>query len=227
MTDVIILHGAWHQPAHYDGLCDELRSQGLRVEVPDLYGLSLADSTTLVEDIVAHADRAPLVLGHSFGGVTAATVRGTAGIVFLTAWLLDAGESPAQLLAEVEKQDGAPPSGLALVPDDAGRLGVDPADARVNLYGDVDDDTAARAVELLRPEPPSIFAATPARVSWRDVPSLYIAGRDDHAIPASLAARFAARCDTSQTWQCSHSPFLSRTSAVADVVHQQLRSARR
>jgi hypothetical protein len=121
---------------------------------------------------VAHANQAPLVLGHSFGGVPAATVRGTAGIVFLTAWLLDAGESPAQLLAEVEQQEGAPPSGLALVPDAAGRLGVDPADARTNLYGDVDDTAAARAVDLLRPEPASIFTATPTRVSWRDVPSL-------------------------------------------------------
>ncbi|MEY9860548.1 alpha-beta hydrolase superfamily lysophospholipase [Catenulispora sp. GAS73] len=227
MTDVIILHGAWHQPAHYDDLSDELRSRGLRVAVPDLYELSLDDSTALVEDIAADADLAPLVLGHSFGGVTAATVRGTAGIVFLTAWLLDAGESPARLLAEVEQRDGAPPNGLALVPDAAGRLGVDPADARVNLYGDVDDKTAARAVELLRPEPASIFAASPARVAWRDVPSLYIAGSDDHAIPASLAARFAAHCDSSQTWQCSHSPFLSQTSAVADVVQQQLRTAHR
>jgi len=222
VTDVIILHGAWHQPAHYDDLSNELRARGLRVEVPDLYELSLDDSTTLVEDIVAGADRAPLVLGHSFGGVTAATVRGTAGIVFLTAWLLDAGESPAQLLAEVEQRDGAPPTGLALVHDAAGRLGVDPGDARANLYGDVDDKAAARAVELLRPEPPSIFAATPDRVSWRDVPSLYIAGSEDRAIPASLSARFAARCDSSQTWQCGHSPFLSRTSAVADVVHRRL-----
>ena len=227
MTDVIILHGAWHQPAHYDDLANELRSRGLHVAVPDLYELSLDDSTALVEDIVAGADQPPLVLGHSFGGVTAATVRGTAGIVFLTAWLLDSGESPARLLAEVEQHDGAPPTGLALAPDATGRLAVDPDDARANLYGDVDDKAAARVVELLRPEPASVFAATPTRVSWRDVPSLYIAGSEDHAIPASLSARFAARCDSSQTWECSHSPFLSQTSAIADVVHEQLRSAHR
>lgn len=227
MTDVIILHGAWHQPAHYDDLSDELRSRGLSVAVPDLHELSLDDSTALVEDIAADADLAPLLIGHSFGGVTAATVRGTAGIVFLTAWLLDTGESPAGLLAELEQRDGAPPTGLALLPDATGRLAVDPTDARTNLYGDLDDKTAARAIELLRPEPPSVFAASPTRVAWRDVPSVYIAGSQDHALPAALAARFAAHCDTSQTWQCSHSPFLSRPSAVADVVQQQLRSAHR
>ncbi|WP_163569357.1 alpha/beta fold hydrolase [Fodinicola feengrottensis] len=101
MTDVIILHGAWHQPAHFDALVGLLRSRDLSVEVPDLYELSLDDSTGLVEDIVAAANRPPLVLGHSFGGVTAGTVNGAQKLILLAGWLLDVGESPAQLIAQV------------------------------------------------------------------------------------------------------------------------------
>ncbi|MDX3371189.1 alpha/beta hydrolase [Streptomyces sp. ME02-6987-2C] len=227
MTDVIILHGAWHQPAHYDDLVRLLRLQGFSVEVPDLYLLSLEDSTGLVEDIIATSEQPPLVLGHSFGGVTAGTVRGAEGLIFLAGWLLDVGESPGQLLAEVEKETGVPAAGLIAEPDSNGRLRLDPVDAQKNLYGDVDEPTAARAVELLRPEPPSIFGATPSHVSWRDTPSIYIGGRDDHAIAAPLISRFAARCSASETWKTSHSPYLSHPTAVADLVQRRRRNAGR
>ncbi|MEU0937348.1 alpha/beta hydrolase [Embleya sp. NPDC005971] len=225
MTDVIILHGAWHQPAHYDDLVGLLRSRDLSVEVPDLHELSLADGTALVEDIVTASEQPPLVVGHSFGGVTAGTVRGAAGLIFLAGWLLDVGESPAQLLEEVAKETGAPVEGLLATLDDNGRLRLDPEDARKNLYGDVDEAAATRAIELLRPEPPSIFGATPGHVSWRDTPSLYVAARDDRAIAAPLVGRFAARCSASETWESSHSPHLSRTAAVADLIHRRRRNA--
>ncbi|GGP02223.1 alpha/beta hydrolase [Nonomuraea glycinis] len=74
---MIILHGARRQPAHYDELAGLLYSRGLSVAVPDPYELSLDDSTGLVDDIVPASERQPLVLGHSFGGVTAGTVRVT------------------------------------------------------------------------------------------------------------------------------------------------------
>lgn len=217
---MIILHGAWHQPAHYDELVGQLRAQDLSVEVPDLYQLSLEHSAALVEDIVATSERPPLVVGHSFGGATAGMVRGAEALIFLAGWVLDAGESPAQLLAEVERETGVPATGPIAAPDSTGRLRLDTADARQSLYGDVTEPTVTRALELLRPEPPSLFGATPSRASWRDTPSIYIAGRDDRALPAPLVSRFAARCSTSETWKASHSPYLSDPVAVADLVQR-------
>ncbi len=70
MRPLIILHGAWHQPAHFEGLVERLRSQGVEVAVPDLAGHSLAQSTQLVQDLVDQSTQEPVVLAHSFGGVT-------------------------------------------------------------------------------------------------------------------------------------------------------------
>ncbi|WP_211304534.1 hypothetical protein [Umezawaea tangerina] len=64
MTDVIILHGAWHRPAHYDDLAGLLRSRGLTVEAPDLHGLPPDDSTALVEEVVTASAR-PTCSGRS------------------------------------------------------------------------------------------------------------------------------------------------------------------
>ncbi|WP_433203025.1 alpha/beta fold hydrolase [Nocardia sp. CA-107356] len=218
MTDVIILHGAWHQPAHYTELADLLRTRDLSVEMPDLYELSLAESTAKVEAIVTESPKPPVVVGHSFGGVTAGTVRGAAGLIFLNSWILDVGESPAALL---EQTPGEPGEGLLAFPDADGRLRLDPDDARAKLYGDVEESVATRAVELLRPEPPSIFAATPTRVSWRDTPSIYLRGQQDRTIAMPLPDRFAARCSRTETWDTSHSPYLSRPAAVGDLIQRQ------
>ncbi len=217
---MIILHGAWHQPAHYAGLADLLRARDLSVEVPDLCELPLAESTAKVEDIVSGSSEPPVVVGHSFGGVTAGTVRGAAGLVFLASWILDVDESPATLLAETP---GEPGEGLLALPDADGRLRLDPDDARTKLYGDVDEPAATRAVELLRPEPPSIFGATPTRVSWRDTPSIYLRGQRDRTIATPLPDRFAARCSRTETWDTGHSPYLSRPAAVADLIQRQRR----
>ncbi|MFE2728490.1 alpha/beta hydrolase [Kitasatospora sp. NPDC059327] len=218
MTDVIILHGAWHQPAHYAELADLLRARDLSVEVPDLYELSLAESTEKVEAIVSGSSEPPVVVGHSFGGVTAGTVRGAAALVFLNGWILDVGESPAAVLAETP---GEPGEGLLALPDADGRLRLDPDDARAKLFGDVDEPAATRAVRLLRPEPLSIFDATPARVSWRDTPSTYLRGRQDRTVVTPLPDRFAGRCSRAELWDTSHSPYLSRPAAVADLIERQ------
>lgn len=212
---MIILHGAWHQPAHYAELAALLNSRGLSVEVPDLYGLSLTESTATVEAIVSSASKSPVVVGHSFGGVTAGTVRGAAALVFLSSWILDVDESPATVLAQTP---GEPGEGLVVLPDADGRLRPDPEDARAKPYGDVDEPAAARAMELLRPEPPSIFNATPTRVSWRDTPSVYVRGLRDRTIATPLPDRFAGRCSRTETWDTGHSPHLSRPAAVADLI---------
>ncbi len=215
---MIILHGAWHQPAHYTELADLLRGLDLSVEVPDLYELSLAESTAKVEAIVSRSPEPSVVVGHSFGGVTAGTVRGAAALIFLNSWILDVDESLAKVLAETP---GEPGKGLLALPDADGRLRLDPDDARAKLYSDVDEPAAARAVELLRPEPPSIFAATPAHVSWRDTPSVYLRGQQDRTIATPLPDRFAARCSRTETWDTGHSPYLSRPAAVADLIQRQ------
>ncbi|MGI5447485.1 alpha/beta hydrolase [Streptomyces sp. CA-243310] len=218
MTDVIILHGAWHQPAHYAELADLLRARDLSVEVPDLYELSLAESTAKVEAIISGSSEPSVVVGHSFGGVIAGTVRGAASLIFLNSWILDVGESPAKVLAETP---GEPGEGLLALPDGDGRLRLDPDDARAKLYGDVDEPAATRAVELLRPEPLSIFDATPTRVSWRDTPSIYLRGQRDRTIATPLPDRFAGRCSRAETWDTGHSPYLGRPAAVADLIQRR------
>jgi hypothetical protein len=222
MINVIICHGAWHQPAHFRTLVDRLEHDGLAVEVPDLGGLSLPESRELVQGIVDSSQRPPLVVAHSNGGITAGTVRGAASMLFLAAWVLDAGESPQSLIEDVQRRTGARGAPLDVTVDGEGLLRLDGDGARAGLFADCDDETAALAVSLLRPEPPAIFAATPTDAAWKGTRSFYLAGSEDRAIVPELVATFASRCSASETWPTSHSAYLSRPDDVAALIRRQL-----
>lgn len=222
MTDVLICHGAWHQPAHFRDLVVQLERAGCEVEVPDLGGLSLPDSRKLVQDIVDGSDRAPLLVAHSNGGITAGTVRGASSTLFLAAWVLDVGESPQSLIEDVQRRTGAQGAPLAMEVDSEGLLRLEEVGARVGLYADCDDETAALAVSLLRPEPPSIFSVTPTDAAWRSTRSFYLAGSDDRAIPSGLVTMFASRCSESEIWPTGHSAYLSRSADVAELIRRQI-----
>ncbi len=217
-----MLHGAWHQPAHFDDLAGRLRRQGVELTAPDLGGRSLAEGTALVQGAVDRAAEPPVVLAHSLGAVTATGLRGVAHLLFLAGFVFDEGESPQDWIARVAEQTGRPAAPLPLEVDDDGLTRLDPAGAREGLFADCDDDVADRAVGLLRPEPGAIFAAAPAHAAWRDVPSTYVAARDDRAIVPEMVAAFAARCTTTVTWPTSHSAYLSRPDDVVALVHGHL-----
>ncbi|GLY20080.1 hypothetical protein Kisp01_70940 [Kineosporia sp. NBRC 101677] len=223
MTDVIFLHGAWHQPAHYAYVAECLRAQGLTVELPDLHMLSLAESVAKVQAVVDDSPRPPVVVGHSFGGLTAGSVTGAAVYVFLTAWVLLANESPGELLAKVRADTGEEPELLATHLDDAGLLHLDPTDARRKLYIGVSDRDAATATALLRPEPPSIFGAAPEAAPWQHGTSVYVAGIQERTIAPSLVDLFASRCSTSLTWPTGHAPHLTHPDDLVQVIIEAAR----
>jgi hypothetical protein len=220
MTDVVLLHGAWHQPAHFDDLVERLADAGLRAAVPDLLGRAPAEGRRAVEEIVAAAPRPPLLVTHSMGGVVGGAVTGAARVLHMAAWILDVDESPMQLIRQDVERTGIPPTALPMAPDAAGDLRLDPDGARAGLYADCTDAVAERAIALLRAEPPAIFAAAPPAATWPDVPSHYLAGSADRSMSASLTAMFAARCTTSETWPTSHSAYLSRPERVVALIRQ-------
>ena len=108
---VVLVHGAFADASGYGGVIRRLQAEGLAVRAPmnPLRGLAfdadaIARYTTSIEGPV-------LLVGHSYGGAVisqaAPAVKDVAGLVFLSAFALDAGEScasvqepfPASLLA--------------------------------------------------------------------------------------------------------------------------------
>jgi pimeloyl-ACP methyl ester carboxylesterase len=222
---IVLVHGSYHQPAHYDALASRLAALTDSVTVPDIGMLPLTESITLVQDIVDKATAPPVVVGHSFGGAVVGTLHGVRHMVFLSGWVLDVGETAGALLANVSAEDptaGAEFSQALRFSPDGSSAWIDPEAATSLFYADCSPEVTARAVELLRPDTTLNFTLSPTAAEWKTTPSRYVATRHDRTWPPSLAEEFARRCTDVVSVDTGHSPFLCAPDRTADIIRDCL-----
>ena len=217
MVSVVLVHGLWHDPAHFDLVAAPLRAGGVEVAVPQLHRGSLAADTAAVQEVVDAMAAPPVVLGHSYGGSVITGLVGVAHLVYVAAFVPDHGQSAASL-------GGAEaPVGAAVRRRSDGCSEIDPDQAVAVLYADCPDDLAAWAVGLLRPQAPGCGRGIPERVAWRTTASTYAVCAEDRVVDPDLQRRLAQRCTTAREWATSHSPFISRPDLVLGVLEHALR----
>ncbi|MFI9171759.1 alpha/beta fold hydrolase [Streptomyces lincolnensis] len=216
MAAVVLVHGLYHRPEHFDAVADRLRTAGTHVVVPELHRGSLPDDTAAVQAAVDSLHEPPLVLGHSYGGSVITGVRGAGHLVYLAAFIPDAGESAASLGgASPQLQD-------AITPEPDGSTSLHPDRALDTLYGDCPEPLAAWAVGLLRAQAPGCGRGAPEYHSWKHTPSTYVVCAQDRAIDPGLQRRMASRCTDVREWQTGHSPFVGQPDLVVDLLRQLL-----
>ncbi|MCL6281802.1 alpha/beta hydrolase [Streptomyces albidoflavus] len=91
MGGVVLVHGLYHQAGHFGVVAAGLRRVGVEVVVPELHRGSLREDTRVVQEAVDGFGVAPVVVGHSYGGSVITGVRGAGHLVYLAAFVLDAG----------------------------------------------------------------------------------------------------------------------------------------
>ena len=221
---LLLVPGAWHGPWVWDALRAQLgdvpvETVALRSVGDDPATLGdLYDDARVVREAAAAIDGPVVVCAHSYGGAVAS--QGLAGlpqvkrIVYLAAFMLDAGES---LLAAA---GGTPPPWWDV--RDGYLLVTAPEEV---FYHDVKEGTAGQAVAQLRPLA-SITTEQPlTAAAWHDVPSTYIICDDDRAFPPGGQEALAARADRVRHLPTSHSPMLCDPAALATLLRDELADA--
>lgn len=213
---VVLVHGLYHRPEHFDRVAQGLRSAGIAVVVPELHRGSLEADTTAVQAAVDSLEEPPLLLGHSYGGSVITGVRGARHLVYLAAFVLDAGESAATLGgASAQLQD-------AILPEPDGSTSLHPDGAADVLYGDCSDPLAAWAVGLLRPQAPGCGRGVPRRHGWKDTPSTYVVCGRDRAVDPALQRTMSSRCTEVREWGTGHSPFVGHPELLVELLRELL-----
>jgi pimeloyl-ACP methyl ester carboxylesterase len=218
---VVLVHGAWHGPWAWDEVERRLADEGLDVLTVDLPSVGedsdadadLDDDAAAVRAVIDSVDGPVVVVAHSYGG--APTTQGAAGadnvahIVYLTAFMLDEGESLFGLVGGVAPD-------WWLVADDGETLLPDRPEEI--FFNDVSEDATRAAVEQLAPHRMAAFTAPVGAVAWRDVPTTYVICDRDNAIPVPAQEMLAGRADNVTRLDASHSPFLSQPDAVVGII---------
>ncbi|MGQ4420721.1 alpha/beta hydrolase [Streptomyces sp. SAS_269] len=212
MNGVVLVHGLYHDPRHFDLLVGELAAAGVEVAVPELHRGSLPADTEAVQAVVDAMREPPLVVGHSYGGSVITGLTGAAHLVYLAAFVPAEGESAARLGGSTRLLASS------IVQDGDGVTHVDSAAAGEVFYADAPMERAAWAASLLRPQKPGCGRGVPERQSWKNTPSTYVICTQDRAIEPGLQREMSRRCSRTLTWHTSHSPFISHPDRVAAVL---------
>jgi pimeloyl-ACP methyl ester carboxylesterase len=218
---IVLVHGAWHGPWCWGKLLLPLRERGYTVVTPA--NPSSGPDPTSLGDLYDDADhlRATLsgidgevvVVAHSYGGCVA--TEGAAGaknvkrLVYLTAFMLDEGESLFETVGGVE-------------PDwwlkDSQELSLLPGRPEDRFFNDCSEEDTANAVSRLEPQSLSAVKQPVRSVAWRDIPSAYVICDQDNAIPVFAQELLSERAQEVRRLPASHSPFLSMPDKVVELI---------
>jgi pimeloyl-ACP methyl ester carboxylesterase len=115
--NIVLVHGGFVDGAGWEGVYKILKRDGYNVSVVQNPTISLDDDVAVTKRILAAQDGPAILVGHSYGGAViteAGSHPKVAGLVYITAFAPDKGESVASLIEN-------PPPGARTVDTAAAR----------------------------------------------------------------------------------------------------------
>jgi len=225
-TNVVLVHGGFVDGSGWEGVYKILRKDGYTVSVVQNPTISLADDVAATQRIVAVQNGPVVLVGHSYGGVViteAGNDPKVAGLVYITAFAPDKGESVATLIKDPPPGAPVPP----ILPPQDGYLFLDKAKFPASFAGDVDSEKAAFMGDSQVPWGVDALSGTISAPAWKTKPSWYLVATDDKMIPPA-AQRFMSKRAGSTVVEVagSHAIYVSQPKAVAALIEKAARGVK-
>ena len=224
MKNIVLVHGGFVDGSGWEGVYRVLKQDGYDVSIVQNPTISLDGDVVATKRVLAGQDGPAILVGHSYGGAVitqAGNDSKVAGLVYITAFAPDKGESVASLIKNPPPGAPVPP----ILPPRDGYLLLDKAKFAAAFAGDVEPEKAAFMADSQVPwgvEAPSGTISEPA---WKSKPSWYLIATDDKMIPPD-AQRFMSKRAGSTVVEAkgSHAIYVSQPRAVAALIEQAAKS---
>src|SRR5258705_5245982 len=98
---IVLVHGGFVDGSGWEGVYRILKKDGYNVSIVQNPTISLADDVAVTKRVLATHSRPVILVGHSYGGAViteAGNDPKVAGLVYITAFALDNGESVSSLI---------------------------------------------------------------------------------------------------------------------------------
>jgi len=227
---VVLVHGAWANSAAWSGVIERLQSKGYAVDAPPNPLQSLKGDAATIAGFLKTINGPIVLVGHSYGGAVitnAATGnRNVKALVYVDAFAPVKGESALGL--DSIKPGSALGAGPTKVFNFVPFPGAKKGDAELYVKPSVFEEAFAnglpakeRAV-LAATQAPVVSSAITARSgspAWKTIPSWYVLGTIDRAIPPGIQLFMAQRIHAHITRvKAGHLPMVANPSVVAKVI---------
>jgi pimeloyl-ACP methyl ester carboxylesterase len=219
LPNIVLVHGAWADGSSWSGVIPLLQRAGHDVVAPQFPLTSLDDNVARLRQVLAAQTGPTLVAGHSYGGQIMTALGNDApnvvGLVYVSAFALDEGESIGALLG-----DGELPPALQHLRIDAQGFAWLPQDDFVKHFAaDIDVDTANVMYAVQQPLAASALADVMGPPAWKNCPTWYAVAQNDEAIPPDAERQFAQRMGATTTELVSgHVGMVSHPDEVANLI---------
>ena len=226
MNNIVLVHGGCVDGSGWEGVYQILKKDGYNVSIVQNPTISLEDDVAVTKRILAAQDGPAILVGHSYGGAViteAGNHPKVAGLVYITAFALDKGESVAALIKDPQPGAPVPP----ILPPQDGYLFLDSAKFPASFAADVDAEKAAFMADSQVPWGVAALSGKISEPAWKTKPSWYLIVTDDKMIPAD-AQRFMSKRAGSTVAEVggSHAIYVSQPKVVAALVEQAAKSVK-
>ena len=119
---IVLVHGGFVDGSGWEGVHKILKNDGYTVSIVQNPTISLADDVAVTKRVLATQSGPVILVGHSYGGAViteAGNDPKVAGLVYITAFALDNGESVSSLIKDPPAGAPVPP---ILPPQDVPRM---------------------------------------------------------------------------------------------------------
>jgi pimeloyl-ACP methyl ester carboxylesterase len=218
--NVVLVHGGFVDGSGWEGVYKILRKDGYEVSIVQNPTISLADDVAATKRIVAAQNGPVILVGHSYGGAViteAGNDPKVAGLVYITAFAPDKGESVSTLIKDPPPGAPVPP----ILPPQDGYLFLDKAKFPASFAADVDSERARFMADSQVPWGLDALSGTISEPAWKTKPSWYLVATDDKMIPPA-AQRFMSKRAGSTVVEVagSHAIYMSQPNAVAALIEK-------
>ena len=226
VKNIVLVHGAFVDGSGWEGIYKILKKDGYTVAVTQHPTISLADDAAVVKRVIATLNGPVLLVGHSYGGAViteAGNDPKVVGLVYVTAFAPDKGESVTDLLKTLPAGTPGPP----ILPPQDGFLFLDSAKFPAAFAGDVKPDLAAFMADSQLGWGAQAAEGKISEAAWRTIPTWYLVATEDKTIPPDLQRTMSKRANATVTEaKGSHAIYVSQPKIVADFIEKAAKGAK-
>ena len=228
---IVLVHGAFADSSSWNGVIKILNKDGYTVLAAANPLRGVKSDGDYVAGLLASTDAPIVLVGHSYGGSViseaAAGHDNVKGLVYVSAFAPEAGESASELAGKFAGSTLGPALAPAVtLPDGGHDLYIQQDKFRDQFAADVPEAEARLMAETQRPITEAALNEHQGNAAWQEIPSWFIYGDADKNIPPQLSAFMASRAHARQTVKvegASHVVMVSHPQEVAALIEDAAR----
>jgi pimeloyl-ACP methyl ester carboxylesterase len=219
-VSIVLVHGGFVDGSGWEGVYDVLTKDGYRVSVVQNPTTSLADDVAVTTRVIEALDGDVLLVGHSYGGVViteAGNHPKVAGLVYITAFAPDKGESVSSLIANPPPGAPVPP----ILPPQDGYLFLERTKFAAAFAADLNPKAAGFMADSQVPWGVGALTGAVTEPAWKSKPSYYLVATQDLMIPVDAQRSMADRAGSTVAEVAgSHAVYVSKPKEVAALIRR-------